>query len=176
MLSRVLRLRVPGCDVACPGPCHRSLKHGLFVLGFSFLDGLPGLLVAVVAVVPGRDPSLGLLLQFVPQCEEGGVESYAALERVWDSADVGYRVPILRRVAICSCGPLIFCRHRSRLRVPSDMPTDEIVAIAIRSTHFPQISLLGPFGVLCATMRIDSVKKGSKTTHFVSYRMVATEV
>ncbi len=38
---------------------------GLFVVGFSFLDGLLGLLVAVVAVVPGRDPSLVHLLQVV---------------------------------------------------------------------------------------------------------------
>ncbi len=49
------------------------------------------------------------------------------------------------------------------------------LAIAIRSEHFPQMCLLGLFGVLCATMRIDSVKKGSKTTHFVSYRVTATE-
>ncbi len=168
-----LRPRFPGCDDACSGPCYRPLKHGLFVVGFSFLDGLPGLLVAV-AVVPGRDPSLGLLLQFVPQCEEGGVEFDATFERVWDSADVGYRVPLLRRVTVCTCGPLIFCRHWSRLRVPSDVPSDEVIAIAIRSTHFPQMCLLGPFGVLCATMRIDSVKKGSKTTHFVSYRMVVS--
>ncbi len=61
----------------------KPLKHGLFVEGFSFLDGLLGLLVAVVAVVPGRDPSIVLLLQFVPQCEEGGVEFDAAVERVW---------------------------------------------------------------------------------------------
>ncbi len=35
-----------------------------------------------VAVVPGRDPPLVLLLQFVPQCEEGGVAFDAAVERV----------------------------------------------------------------------------------------------
>ncbi len=50
---------------------------------FSFLGGMLGLLVAVVAVVPGRDPSIVLLLQFVPQCEEGGVEFDAAVECVW---------------------------------------------------------------------------------------------
>ncbi len=36
-----------------------------------------------VAVVPGRDPPFVLLLQFVPQCEEGGVGFDAAVERVW---------------------------------------------------------------------------------------------
>ncbi len=82
MLIRVLRPRFPGCDDACSGPSYHSLKHGPFVVGF-FLDGLPSLLVAVVAVVPGRDPSLVLLLQFVPQCEERGVEFDAAIERVW---------------------------------------------------------------------------------------------
>ncbi len=39
-------------------------------------------MVAVVAVVPGRDHSIVLLLQFVPQCEEGGVEFDAAVECV----------------------------------------------------------------------------------------------
>ncbi len=38
---------------------------------------------SVVAVVPGRDSSIVLLLQFVPQCEEGGVEFDAVVERVW---------------------------------------------------------------------------------------------
>ncbi len=54
-----------------------------FVAGFFFLDGLLGLLFAVVAVVLGRDPFLVLLLQFVPQCEEGVVEFDAAVGRVW---------------------------------------------------------------------------------------------
>ncbi len=35
------------------------------------------------AVVPWRYPSLVLLMQFVPQCEEGGVGFDAAVERVW---------------------------------------------------------------------------------------------
>ncbi len=83
MLIRVLRLWLPGRDNACSGPCYRPLKHGFFMEEFSFLDGLLGLLVAVVAVVPGRDPSIVLLLQFVPQWEEGGVEFGAAVERVW---------------------------------------------------------------------------------------------
>ncbi len=48
----------PGRDGACSGLCYRPLKHGFFVEGFSFLDGLLGLLVAVDAVVPGRDPSI----------------------------------------------------------------------------------------------------------------------
>ncbi len=69
VLIRVLRLWFPGRDNACSGPFYRPLKHGFFIEGFSFLDGLLGLLVAVVAVVPGRDPSIVLLLQFVPQCE-----------------------------------------------------------------------------------------------------------
>ncbi len=43
--------RFPDCADAYCRPCYRPLKHGLFVLGFSFLDGLLGLLVAVVAVV-----------------------------------------------------------------------------------------------------------------------------
>ncbi len=47
------------------------------------MDGLLGMLVAVVAVVPERDPSIVLLLQFVLQCEEGGVEFDAVVERVW---------------------------------------------------------------------------------------------
>ncbi len=68
VLIRVLRLWFPGRDDACSGPCYRPLKHGL-----SFLDRLLGLLV-------GRDPSIILLLQFVPQCEEGGVEFDAAVE------------------------------------------------------------------------------------------------
>ncbi len=93
-----------------------------------------------------------------------------------DNADVGYRVPLLRRVAVCSYGPLISCRHWSRLMVPCDVPSDEVFAKAIRSIHFLQMCLLGPFGVLCATMKIDSVKNCSETTHFVSNRMVATEV
>ncbi len=83
VLIRVLRLWFPGRDNACSGPCYRPLKHGFFMEGFSFLDRLLGLLVAVVAVVPGRDPSIVLLLQFVPQCEEGGEEFDAAVERVW---------------------------------------------------------------------------------------------
>ncbi len=64
VLIRVLRLWFPGRDNACSGPCYRPLKHGFFMEEFSFLDGLLGLLVAVVAVVPGRDPSIVLLLQF----------------------------------------------------------------------------------------------------------------
>ncbi len=83
MLIRVLPPRFPGCNGACSRPCYRTLKHGFFVVGFSFLDGLLGLLVAVVAVVPGRDPSHVHLLQVVPQCGEGGVDFYAAVERVW---------------------------------------------------------------------------------------------
>ncbi len=83
VLIRVLRLWFPGGDDACSGPCCCLPKHGFFVEVFSFLDGLLGLLVAMVAVVPGRDPSIVLLLQFVPQCEEGGVEFDAAVERVW---------------------------------------------------------------------------------------------
>ncbi len=82
MLIRVLRLWFPGRDDACSGPCYRPPKHGLFLEGFSFLDGLLGLLVGVVVVVPGRDSSIVLLLQFVPQCDEGGVEFDAADERV----------------------------------------------------------------------------------------------
>ncbi len=61
VLIRVLRLWLPGRDHACSGPCYRPLKHGFFMEEFS-LGGLLGLLVAVVAVVPGRD---------------------AAVERVW---------------------------------------------------------------------------------------------
>ncbi len=83
VLIRVLRLWFPGRDDACSGPCYRPLKHGFFVEGFSFLDGLLGVLIVVVAIVPGRDPSIVLLLQFVPQCEEGGVELDSAVERVW---------------------------------------------------------------------------------------------
>ncbi len=64
MLIRVLRLWLPGRDNACSGPCYRPLKHWFFIEEFSFLDGLLGLLVAVVAVVSGRDPSIVLLLQF----------------------------------------------------------------------------------------------------------------
>ncbi len=82
-LIRVLRPRFPGCDDTRSGPGYRPLKHGLFVVGFSVLDGLLGLLFAVVAVALGRDPSLVLLLQFVPQCEEGGVEFDTAVGRVW---------------------------------------------------------------------------------------------
>ncbi len=41
------------------------------------------LLAVVVAVVSGRDSSLFLLLQFVLQREEGGVEINAAVECVW---------------------------------------------------------------------------------------------
>ncbi len=52
-------------------------------MGFSFLDGQLGLLVVIVAVVLGRDPSLVLLLQFVSLPEEGGVEFNAAVEWVW---------------------------------------------------------------------------------------------
>ncbi len=80
VLIRVLRLWFPGRDDACSRPCYRPLKHGFFVKVFFFLDGLLSLLVAVVAVVFGRDPSIILLLQFVPQCEEGGVEFDAAVE------------------------------------------------------------------------------------------------
>ncbi len=80
VLIRVLRLWFPGRDDAYSGPCYRPLKHGFFVEEFSFLEGLLGLLVAVVAVVPGRDPSIVLLLQFVPQCEEGGLEFDAAVQ------------------------------------------------------------------------------------------------
>ncbi len=58
VLIRVLRLWFPGRDYACSGPCYRPLKHGFFFEGFSFLGGLLGLLVTVVAVVPGRDPSI----------------------------------------------------------------------------------------------------------------------
>ncbi len=84
LLIRILRPRFPGSDDACSGPCYRPLKHGLFVVRFSFLEGLFGLLVVVVAVVPGKHPSLFILLQFVPQCEEGGMEFDAAVERVLD--------------------------------------------------------------------------------------------
>ncbi len=35
-----------------------------------------------------------------------------------DNADVGYRVPLLRRVAVCSCGPLISCRRMKSLLKP----------------------------------------------------------
>ncbi len=83
VLIRVLRLWLPGRDNVCSGPCYRPLKHGFFMEEFCFLGGLLGLLDAVVVVVPGRDPSIVLLLQFVPQCEEGGVEFDAAVERVW---------------------------------------------------------------------------------------------
>ncbi len=76
VLIRVLRLWFLGRDDdACSGPCYRPRV--------SFLDGLLGLLVVVVAVARGRDPSIVLLLQSVPQCEEGGVEFDAAVERVW---------------------------------------------------------------------------------------------
>ncbi len=51
VLIRVSRLWFPGRDNACSGPFYRPLKHGFFIEGFSFLDGLLGLLVAVVAVV-----------------------------------------------------------------------------------------------------------------------------
>ncbi len=61
VLIRVLRLWLPGRENACSGPCYRSLKHGFFMEEFSFLGRLLGLLVAVVAVVPGRDPSIVLL-------------------------------------------------------------------------------------------------------------------
>ncbi len=83
VLIRVLRLWFPGRDDACSRPCYRPLKPGFFVEGFSFLDGLLCLLDAVVAVVHGRNPCIALLLPFVPQCEEGGVEFDAAVERVW---------------------------------------------------------------------------------------------
>ncbi len=83
VLICVLRLWFPDRDDACSGPCYRPLKHGFFMEEFSFLDGLPGLLVTVVAVVSGRDPFIVFLLQLVPQCEEGGVEFDAAVERVW---------------------------------------------------------------------------------------------
>ncbi len=83
VLIRVLRLGFTGRNGTCSEPCYHPLKHGLFVVGFSFMDGLLGLLVVVVVVVSGMDPSLVLLLQFVPQCEEGGVELDAAVERVW---------------------------------------------------------------------------------------------
>ncbi len=81
VLIRVLRLWFPGRHDARSGPCYGPLKHGFFIEGFPFLDGLLGLLVAMVAVVPGRHPSFVLLLQFVPQCEEGGVEFDAAIEQ-----------------------------------------------------------------------------------------------
>ncbi len=74
VLIRVFRLWYPGRHNACSRPCYRPLKHGFFIGGFSFLGGPLGLLVAVVIGVPGRDPSIVLLLQFAPQCEEGGVE------------------------------------------------------------------------------------------------------
>ncbi len=45
--------------------------------------GLLGLLVLAVAVVPGRDPSFILVLQFVPRCEDGGVEFDAAVDCAW---------------------------------------------------------------------------------------------
>ncbi len=61
VLIRVLRPWFPGRGDACSGPCYRPLKHGFFVERFFFLDGLLGLLVAVVAVVPWRDPSVVLL-------------------------------------------------------------------------------------------------------------------
>ncbi len=64
VLIRVLRLWFPGRDNACSGPCYRTLKHGLFMEGFSFLDRLLCLMVAVVAVVPGKDPSIVLLFPF----------------------------------------------------------------------------------------------------------------
>ncbi len=83
MLIRVLRPWFLGRDNACSGPCYRPLKHGFSMEEFSFLGGLLGLLVAVVTVVPGRYPSIVLLLQLVPQCEEGGVEFDATVERVW---------------------------------------------------------------------------------------------
>ncbi len=38
---------------------------------------------SVVAVFPGRDSSIVLLLQFVSQYEEGGVDFDAVVERVW---------------------------------------------------------------------------------------------
>ncbi len=60
VIIRVLRPRFPGCDNACSGPCYRPLKHGLFVVGFSFLDDLLGLLVAVVSGVPGGSFSFPL--------------------------------------------------------------------------------------------------------------------
>ncbi len=80
-----------------------------------------------------------------------------------DSVDVEYRVSLLRRVAVCSWV----------LGVPSDVPSDEVIAITIRTTHFLQMCLLGPFGAHYATMRIVPVKKGSKTTHCVSCGTVA---
>ncbi len=51
MLIRVLRPRFPGCDDACSGHVIAPWNMGLkcFVAGFFFLDGLLGLLVAVVA-------------------------------------------------------------------------------------------------------------------------------
>ncbi len=45
--------------------------------------GLFGLLVLVVAVIPWRDPSIILVLQFVPRCEDGGVEFAAAVDCAW---------------------------------------------------------------------------------------------
>ncbi len=54
---------------------------GSFLRGSPSSYGLLGLLVAVVAVVPGRNPSIFLLLRFVPQCREGGVEFDAAVEQ-----------------------------------------------------------------------------------------------
>ncbi len=49
-----------------------ALRCGVLLLGRD----------ARFAVVPGRDPSLVPLLQFVPQCEEGGVEFNIAVDRV----------------------------------------------------------------------------------------------
>ncbi len=49
----------------------------------SWTDSVSVCWFSVVAVVPGRDSSIVLLLQFVPQCEEGGVEFDAVVERVW---------------------------------------------------------------------------------------------
>ncbi len=52
-------------------------------MGFSCLAGLLILLAVNVTTVPGGNPYLILSLQFVSQCEEGGVEVNAAVECVW---------------------------------------------------------------------------------------------
>ncbi len=81
-------------------------------------------------------------------------------------------LPILRRVTVCSCGPLVFFYGRwSPLEAPSDLPSDEVVAITIRRTHCSQMCLLDSLCVLCAIMRVHYVK----TIHFVSYWVVAPE-
>ncbi len=56
------------------------------------------------------------------------------------------------------------------------MPSDEVLVIAIRSANLSQMCVVGPFGLLLATMRVDSVKMVYKTTRVVSYRVFAIEV